>query len=140
MPQIVQIDIGDYKKQKGFRSVKWVPDEFRTNTLSTTAGGVDVLVTYKNRTEITRGYDKIKDPYAYVSAILFSDYQTNHDVSFQQFSKFLPSLKMSILKETFLSVSVEMDKTIFNVYDQSKDSEMNWGLFQQRLNSFKVNV
>jgi hypothetical protein len=46
----------------------FVSDEFRTNQLSLTPGGSNVVVNYENGE--TKAYDKVKNPKAYINAIV----------------------------------------------------------------------
>lgn len=49
----------------------YVSDEFRTNNLSLTPGGSVVSVEYADGE--TKAYDKVKNPKAYVNAIINKD-------------------------------------------------------------------
>lgn len=65
--QILRVYIGLPERLKPF--VLWVAREYRTNPLSHQEGGSDVVVEYQS--EEVYGYDWIKFPSKYVSAIFY---------------------------------------------------------------------
>lgn len=58
-----------------FKKISWVPDDYRTNTLSLKPGGVSLVVVLESGK--VYGYDKVKMPSKYIRKILISDDPVN---------------------------------------------------------------
>lgn len=71
--------------------ILWVDEEFRTNPLSKTLGGCDVIIEYKDGKIL--GYDKIKFPSIYVDKIINDYFGTITD-----FEKLNRDKKLEIIK------------------------------------------